>query len=211
MLAQVILQSMRGRICAAFVVAVAIVCAGCGDGDSSAGTAAPKADANQAGIRAAKDYIASLGSANVEMKTGIQYPEAESPYAPQASAIRTAIVNLVNARTTLEKARQNDPQAVAGATAELDAAGIVAAEAYVDGMTAPRQHKFLDITKYEVEDFAAMFKSLPPAAQVTGARLLTRWNEKKEARDDAPVGYAQEVLDEIAKRFPAVASANLSR
>lgn len=205
---------MRNRISAAFVVAVVIVCAGCGGGGSgsSSGNAATEVDADQAGLKAANDYQDGMGLIGVS-KDGSRYKYGEGPYAAQSRAIRNATVDLVNARAALADAKQNDPQAVGAATEKLDVAGLAAAQADVDGMTAYRRDMILTLTsaKYVVREFAAMFALVPPAGQVAGARQLFRWNQKHEAQEMADRGYSQQVLDEISKRFPAVASANLGR
>jgi hypothetical protein len=204
---------MRRRISAAFVVAIVILCAGCGGegSGSSSGNAATEVDADQAGLKAANDYQEGMGSIGVS-KDGSRYKYGEGPYAAQSRAIRNATVHLVNARAALADAKQNDPQAVGAAAEKLDTVGLAAAKANVGGMTAYRRDMILtlDSTKYEVREFAAMFALVPPVGQVAGARQLFRWNQKHEAREMAEQGYSQQVLDDISKRFPSVASADLS-
>jgi len=172
--------------------------------------------AKEAGNKAAKNYLAGLGAAGIDPKTGRIWKDGLNPFKPEQNAEGNANTALVRARDALAAAQRvkpvgrggtvaPNPAAIAEATKKLNQAENNASKAFVQGITRPLNNSFMNKAEYVVKSFGDKFNSLGPQAQISGAKSMIRWAQGMESSGKATKGFAQRVLTGIANKFDGVA------
>jgi hypothetical protein len=174
--------------------------------------------AKEAGSKAAKDYLAGLGAAGIDPKTGRIWKDGLNPFKAEQNAEGNANTALVQARDALAAAQRGrpvgrggtvapNPAAIADATKKLNQAENNASKAFVQGITKPLNNSLMNKAEYVVESFGDKFNSLSPQAQMSGAKAMVSWAKGMESSGKATKGFAQRVFSGIAKDFDGVAGA----